>query len=105
MLTREEVLEVLREELSIGSSVDDLRLFVDGPVWEDLYNSLKTTIESLRDELETLGPEGRDEGIRLAEFAFLQGQLAALRVLVDLPKLLLITKESEMREKEDERNR
>jgi hypothetical protein len=103
MLTREEALELLRQELVIDSSIEDLRLFVDSSVWRDMSTSINTSIEALRDELELPGTDGTEE-VRLANYAYLQGQLAAFRILIDLPKLLLITKESEIREIEDERN-
>jgi len=101
MNMQEKADSLLNPTIHIMASPSMIRDFARNIVWQDFQSVLRTSLENLRDELETMGSGTgyTPEEIPYA-MAFLQGQAFQIRKLLDLPELILTIK---LEEESDER--
>ena len=75
------------------TSLGQMRDFVEGVIWKDIVDELSLWIEDIRDQLEDPGHELFPEDIKR-----LQGNVEALRRVLELPKNLILNLEDELEE-------
>ena len=75
------------------TSLGQMRDFVEGVIWKDIVDELSLWIEDIRDQLEDPGHEFFPEDIKR-----LQGNVEALRKVLELPKNLILNLEDELEE-------
>lgn len=84
-------------EEPLFTSISDLKALLNSPGWEDVSRVMYGTIMAIRDDLELMG-EGRDRN----EMSHAQGEIYALRVILDLPNIMIENLEADAKEQEDE---
>ena len=102
-LKREEEKKGVRT-FDLLSPPSEMEALMKGVAWADISKFLSNRLIQIRDTLETLGSE---EGFTPAEvsssLAFLQGQSHQLRLLQDLPEMLLEDLRNREQQKEEEK--
>ena len=76
------------------SSLGQFRNFIEGNIWKDIQDELHHWIEDIRDQLED--PEGK---LFMEDIKRLQGNIEAIRNVLNLPANLILNLEDELEEK------
>jgi hypothetical protein len=98
--------EVIQEDLVLANHAESFARFGENSVWQDITKVIQERIKTLQLELETLGREVNEATGEVfvpttADFAFIQGEIFAWRVLLDLPENLARNLMADYKEQEN----
>jgi len=82
------------EPIGFVSTASEVQAFLDGPVWRDMSAMLEQKLELLRGSVDTL--------MGVEDLRLIQGQIAEVKELTDLPHILLDELQLNERQKQEE---